>query len=481
MWLGETFVHRFVPLSIAAGATALAGLAEPALAQQGTIFGAGGSFTQVTGPISVTQNGIDNVVGVVQTGPNATTTISQSGFFNRAAVVQVGPTNTSTITQDGLFSRAAVFQFGPANLSDLAQTGGPSLALVQQGAGTPVIDPNVLVTNFLFAPETIPAQLEVGQIAARTFTNTLLTRLDANRFERCPQQMVNPTYSADLPSRPVAAPPIGCPAFAVYVTGTYATGSRDDRIGATGYDYDLGGVTIGAEYRVSPSLIFGTAFNYSAVSADLNRGFGSIDLDSYQFGLYTSISYPNWFVDAVVSFGIDRYDVSRLGVTASPDGNNFTAAAKGGYLFDVGIVRLGPIAGLAYAKNWIDAFTEIGDPLLAQSVSQRDLSALTGSVGVQFRVPFGIGGIPVDPYLNVTAEREYLNGQRIVSTRFLFDPTFPILSPVLNPDERVYGKVAGGVRVDFTPYISALLAAEGTFGRPDGNDFALNGGVKVKF
>ena len=476
-----------VPISMAAGLTALAALTGTAAAQSGTIFGAGGSVLQVSGPISLTQTGVDNVAGVAQVGPDATTTITQNGIFNRAAVVQVGNNNTSVITQDGLFNRAAIFQFAPNNLSVLVQNGQSSLAITRQNDGVPNFDPGLLVQNFLFAPETVFAQTELGQIAARTFTNSLLTRLDATRFETCPQSVVNASYSADLPSRPVAAPaPLGCPPFSVYVTGTYATGSRDDRIGATGYDYDLGGVSLGAEYRATPNILFGTAFNYSSMSADFKRGLGKTDLDAYQFGLYTSITYPNWFVDGIVTYGIDNFDVKRPGfiapVTASPDGNSFTAALKGGYLFDVGIVRLGPIAGLAYAKNWVDGYTEAGDPLLAQSVAaQRDLAALTASAGVQLRAPFAAAGMTIDPYINLTAERDYLNGQRTISTTFLLDPSVPILSPLQSGSDGVYGKVAGGVRVDVTPSISAIVAAETTFARQDGNDFALNGTLKLRF
>jgi outer membrane lipase/esterase len=479
-------VNGSVPISIAAGLTALAALAGSAHAQSGTIFGAGGSVVQVNGPINLTQTGVDNVAGVVQVGPDATTTIGQSGIFNRSAVVQVGNNNNAVITQGGLFNRSLLLQFAPNNAATLVQNGTSNFNILRQNDGVPNFDPGVLVQNFLFAPETIAAQTELGQITARTFTNSLLNHLDASRFESCPQQAANATYSADLPNRPVAAPaPLGCPPFAVYITGTYATGSRDDRGGATGFDYNLGGVTVGAEYRTTPNVLVGTAFNYSHTSGDLNRGLGNTDLDAYQFALYSSISYPNWFLDGLVTYGVDRFDVKRPGfvapVTASPDGNSFTAAAKGGYLFDVGVVRLGPIAGLAYAKNWVDAYTELGDPLLAQSVSQRDLSALTASAGVQVRAPFGAGGMLIDPYINVTAERDFLNGQRTISTTFLLDTSVPILTPLLSDDDRTYGRIAGGVRVDVTQSISAIVSAEGTFARQDGNDFALNGSLKVRF
>ena len=60
-----------------------------------------------------------------------------------------------------------------------------------------------------------------------------------------------------------------------------------------------------------------------------------------------------------MSYGINNYNISRdsagLGsigstLTASPNGNNFVAASRAGYLFDTAVVRLGPIGGLTYSK-----------------------------------------------------------------------------------------------------------------------------------
>jgi outer membrane lipase/esterase len=475
---------------VAYGALIASGVVDSsngAQAQAGAIFNADGSAVSVTGPIAISQTQSVNVVGVVQQGLNPFATITQTGLYNRAVVVQFGTTNTATLTQDGTYNRAHVFQFGTTNNANISPTGDfNSVTLVQAATGDPRIGLGVFVNNLLFAPETVAPQVEFGEVAARAFTNSLFSRLDANRFE-CPAPTVNAAYSADLPRRRAAPTPVPvfvCPQFSVFVTGTYGHGDRDDRVGIIGYDYDLGAVTGGAEYRVGSNLLLGGAFNYTRTEADLNVGFGKIDLDSYQVGLFGSLSYPNWFLDGAVTYGMNEYSIERPGfvapVTATPEGNSFTAAVKTGFLFDTLGLRFGPIAGLAYAKNWVDAYTEGGDPLLTQSVAQQELDALTGSAGVQVRWPLVLGAMRLEPYVNVTVEHEFLDNARVIASTFTLFPTVGILTPVLE-DERTYGKVAGGVRFDVTSAISMMLSAESTFAREEGNDFALNAGLKVRF
>jgi outer membrane autotransporter protein len=456
-------------------------------AQAGLIFGADGTAVSVTGPIFISQTQPVNVVGVVQQGPVNLTAIAQNGFYNRSVVVQFGTTNTATVTQDGTYNRSHVFQFGPTNAATVTQNGPFNASSITQAlTGDPRIGLGVFVNNLLFAPETVAPQVELGQVATRTFNNTLFSRLDANRFE-CPTPTVNAAFAADLPRRraaPVPVPVFVCPQFSVFVTGTYGHGDRDDRVGIIGYDYDLAAVTAGVEYRVNPNLLLGGAFNYTRTEADLNFGFGNIDLDSYQVGLFASLSYPNWFLDGAVTYGWHEYGIERTGfiapVTAAPDGNSFSAAVKTGYLFDAWGLRLGPIAGLAYVKSWVDGYTESGDPLLTQSVREQELDALTGSAGVQVRWPFLLGAMRLEPYINLTVEHEFLDNSRVIATTFTLLPTTPILTPVLE-DEQTYGKIAGGVRFEVTSAVSMMLSAESTFAREEGNDFALNAGVKVRF
>jgi hypothetical protein len=120
-------------------------------------------------------------------------------------------------------------------------------------------------------------------------------------------------------------------------------------------------------------------------------------------------------------------------ITGSPDGTVFAFGAKAGYLFDVApALQVGPIAGLTYARVHIDAYSEAGDFVLIQTVQSQDLDGLTGRAGVQIRYSTFWNGRVVMPYLNVTAEHDFLGGARIL--RYMIFLRDKITSGDINPD-----------------------------------------------
>jgi outer membrane lipase/esterase len=243
--------------------------------------------------------------------------------------------------------------------------------------------------------------------------------------------------------------------------------------------------TGGIEYRFNQNFLMGLAANFTRTNADLNRGLGSTGLDTSQIGAFASYMDTNYFLDGVATWGFNNYLITRPGftsaVTASPNGNSFTAAARGGYLFDVGFGRLGPIAGITYARTNVDAYSEVGDPLLTQSVGAQSEDALIGSAGAQIRLPYFIRQMRVDPYINVTAERDFRDGNmRTITSAFTQVISTQLVTPVLNPGG-TFGRIKGGVNFYVTPGMSVLITAESTFAQTGQKEFAVNGGLKLSF
>ena len=167
-------------------------------------------------------------------------------------------------------------------------------------------------------------------------------------------------------------------------------------------------------------------------------------------------------------------------VTASTHADTFTAAARGGYLFDVGVLRAGPIAGLTYTHAVIQGYTEAGDILLTMMVDRQVVDNLTGNAGVQVRYPFVVGNGLYNPFVNIAAAHEFIGSGRIVTTTLVTAPLLPVLTPV--PDSgRTYGTVAAGVSAVISGNTSATLTAAATFAREGGNDVGVSGGIKVAF
>jgi outer membrane lipase/esterase len=349
------------------------------------------------------------------------------------------------------------------------------------------------LANQLNAPTAIGPQVDLGEAAGRAFSAGLLDRLDAER-RRNRLSVVPGQYAADLPTR---KPPTNIPVqfgspLSLFALGTYAAldrnvqqsgqGSIGNRFGA-----DFAGFTAGLQYQAAPEFVLGAAFNYLNTSVDL-RGLsnGRVDLDSLQGGVFASYNGSNAFLDAAVTYGTNRYDLSRPGVlndrlTAAPNGNTLTAAARAGYLFDLTGLRLGPIAELAYANTQVGAYREQGDPLLTIGVRRQSLDGLSVGGGVQVRTDLPLANGLVSPFLNLTAQHDVLTGVRTVSSFQTYAPVLLIRTQTGRHGDDVYGRATGGLDIDLGNGLSGLLSGSASFARAGGNDRTLQAGLQYRF
>jgi outer membrane lipase/esterase len=341
-------------------------------------------------------------------------------------------------------------------------------------------------TNQIDAPNTVAAQGDIGLLVAATFSGTLFGRLDAYR-EQNSGGSVNSAYAWDrLPKKaPALAPASSANQLSVYLEPNYAAGKRADQLFSFGYNYELPGGTAGIEYRYGPNILFGGAFKYTAPNATLTQGAGHINLNSYQFAGYASLNYPRWFADFVATVGHNDYLLDRPGVldtiNAATSGTGFSAGFKAGRLFDVAALRVGPIIGLNYARAAVNGYTETGDPLLTQMVNGQSAEALTSSAGIQFRFGNLLGVRNVNPYLNLTAEHDFIGGSRSIVTTQTSAILLPITTPIAGRGEATYGKVAGGISATLTDNLKATINGFSTFARAGGDDFAVSTGLKYLF
>ena len=305
--------------------------------------------------------------------------------------------------------------------------------------------------------------------------------------------MVSDLVNADLPvkARPQPVSPYGPLAF--YVEGVYATGDRADRSGGAGSNYNVGGVTFGADYRIAPTFLVGLAFNYSSAKSNLTQGWGDVTTDAYQLAGYASWTDRNWFADAAISGGWNKLNITRPGlvsaITGSPDGSTFVAQGKAGYLFDIAsfgvgstnasAVKAGPIAGFTYSHTRINAYTETGDPMLNQSVDGQSVDGFTGRAGIEIRSAYLWNAWRVSPWLAVTAEHDFDKGSRVLTTAQTYALALTIATPVTSNTNDTFGRVAGGISAQVAQNVSLNLSGEATFARDSGNDYAVTGGVKV--
>ena len=351
------------------------------------------------------------------------------------------------------------------------------------------------VANQLNAPLTIGPQGELGQAAGLAFSSTLIDFLGAER-RRNMALSVPAAFAADLPGRRPAPGLIpvqpGSP-VSVFALGTYAGLDRtaQNRAGAGSlgntYDANFGGVTAGLLYQATPNLVLGAAFNYLNARVDLRGASnGRIDLDSVQGAVFASYATPEVFADVAVTYGGNGFALDRPGVlndrlAAAPGGDTVTVAARTGYLFDFETFRAGPIGEVTYARAGVSAYRETGDPLLTIGVRRQDLDGLTVGGGLQIRTVAPLLGGIVSPFLNLTAQHDVLDGVRTVTSFQTYAPSLLIRTETGRRGDDVYGRIAGGLDLDFGNGLSGVVTGSTSVARAGGDDYTGSVGLRYRF
>jgi outer membrane lipase/esterase len=343
------------------------------------------------------------------------------------------------------------------------------------------------IVNRLNAPLTFAPQGDVATISALGFASTLFGKLDLFRetYGFAPSTMN--AYAADMRAPYTKAPPlVAVSPWSFYMQGNGGISDRQATVASTGFNLDSVGGTIGVEYRFNANSFVGAAFDYSNPKASLFNNAGTTDANSYQLGFYGGWANAHFFAQGLATVGHQDYRNTRPGVvdtiTSNPDGTTFVVAGKAGYLFDAGKAQIGPIGGLTYAHATVNGFTEAGDPVLILNVGPQTAEALIGSVGAQFRMPFVVNGRVINPYLNLTAEDDFIGNGRIIQFSATSAPLIVNNWAIPNgTSQNVYGRVTAGVVAPVWNNVSLTANVSRTFARQGGDDFYGTGGFKVSF
>ncbi len=278
--------------------------------------------------------------------------------------------------------------------------------------------------------------------AADQFSGSLVDRLDAIR---------------GLPYLPIGGDGRPSP-WTVYAYGG-AAGGTFARVGTPAsfqgdLDATLTGVTAGVEYRTSPAIRFGAAFNYAHSDVNLENTIGARSrIDSFQGALYASANYPRLFVDGIVAGGSASLDQTRDGIFgslhASPNAGLFTATGRVGYLVPVGPVRVGPVGGLLYARTSVGGSTETGQAFYAVGYDRATINSFYGQGGAELRLT-DPSFLLIDPFVTITYNRQFERGAGSIGSYLAFLPTQTLSGAAYSPNLD-FVKVAVGSTFDLGP------------------------------
>ena len=311
----------------------------------------------------------------------------------------------------------------------------------------------------LEAPLHLEAQAETALLAAEAFGQGLENRLDlASAGEEGEGPPLRLFFGAD-----------------------YGQRNADATQMSLGYKIDRWSATGGVEYDGGQWLV-GAAGRYSQGDTEMQNG--SITSEGLQFGAYGNWSNGNAFIEAYGGIGRVELDIQRRAVIddiqATPDADTMLAGAQVGYLFDVGQLKIGPVAGISYSRAEIGAFTEKGDAVLTLNVGEQELDSLVGSLGLELNGSFDMGGATVSPFLTASAQHELNDDPRTIRYALTAAPEI-VNSWKLEGESETYGKLTGGANLQITDGLTLQVAGGTTVGKEGGEDNHASLAIRVGF
>lgn len=230
----------------------------------------------------------------------------------------------------------------------------------------------------------------------------------------------------------------GAPAKAgnAWIRGIGLFGDRDaSGCPGPGYDYDLGGGALGADYAFDDRFAAGAAFASGSSNASvtgLADNLHAVHAHGALYGAYTPGLDRDVRVHGALTAGwIDNHTARSIRTTslarlASSKFDSFafsTAVEASGIAATIAGVAIRPVLGLRYVQLDDDGYTESQAGALDLVVSSHGVQSLRSDLGVQLARRFHPGGgITLDPGVVALWSHEYLSVDETVGARFAGSP-----------------------------------------------------------
>lgn len=198
------------------------------------------------------------------------------------------------------------------------------------------------------------------------------------------------------------------------------------------FEFQTEGVTLGIDRRMGGNWVLGAALGYTRSETDVGSNIGHLDLTGLSLTFYSTYYTENWYVDGVLSYGENEFDVervidlpvtfrglSRLTAVGSPDATQTAANVAFGYDFRLGdALTLSGFMRANWTRSEIDGYTETGALLFDLEYESQTLDSLLGEVGIELTRPFSFDWGVLQPLLRVAVLHEFDDDLDVVRARF---------------------------------------------------------------
>lgn len=275
--------------------------------------------------------------------------------------------------------------------------------------------------------------------------------------------------------------------WGLFADGGAAFGSQKTSVNQTGYNFTLGGLTAGADYRLLDNLLLGLATGYSHTSSGFYGSGGSVNANTVPFNAYAVYFPGSLYAYGSLGYALNLFDLERginfggLARTArsSTTGHQFNLYGETGYDLKLRPFILTPSATLAYSALWVGGFTEQDAGALNLKVAAQNANSVQTGLGGRLTVPLQVGSVQVAPQGYAFFQHEFANGSRGLNASLSQgSSTFNFQTDAA---KRNFAVVGANVTVGLTKNLYAQVNYNAEVGRGNYSAQSVNAGLRLEF
>ena len=255
-------------------------------------------------------------------------------------------------------------------------------------------------------------------------------------------------------------------------------------------NYTTGTVTAGLDYRLDDHFTIGALVAFAHTDVDLDNRGSSATVDSYTPGIYASYVDGGWYGNAMGSYVRNAYTDDRIvdipGIAGDnhggTSGNQGTFNTTGGYEFQKGGFKFGPVVSLEYVHLAIQSLEEQGPASL--NINSQDEDSLRSLIGFEGRFeantnsPFG--RLTLTPHFSASWQHEYMDGSRGITSQFS-SAGGGSFSVETDSPERDAAFIDVGLDAKVSKNVTVFIDYETQVGQDNFFAQSAQGGVKIGF
>jgi outer membrane lipase/esterase len=275
--------------------------------------------------------------------------------------------------------------------------------------------------------------------------------------------------------------------WGIFVNGQGSFGTKDTTSNETGYHAKTGGITAGADYRLSESFIVGAALGFLRTRSNFDAAIGQSKASGVSVSLFGTYYHKNgYYIDSIANIGWNGYDTDRnvssgAVASASTRGNQGAISISSGYEINRGALAFGPYLRASYIRVRVNEFSESGADEFNVHSDAQNLSSLTTDLGLQASYAISTAWGVISPNARLEWEHQYRDNSRLLSGSLVADPLTQTFVVATDEPDRNYFNLALGVAAQFAHGRSAFISYETVLGRSRVTNHAITAGVRLEF